>query len=111
MQSSEISSEDPKLARAASGVLGLARGLSVVVAAKSALAASEGPPKIVAMHPRVVDQYLRDLGRLDQLIADDLAAGDDGQRRRYAKSSPRNPSCVRLRNSRLKSKSKAICKG
>ena len=47
-------------------------------AAKAALAASEAPPKAVAMHPKVVDQYLRDLDRLDQLIAADLAAGDDG---------------------------------
>jgi site-specific DNA recombinase len=49
-----------------------------LAAAKAALASSEEPPKVVAMHPRVVDQYLRDLDRLDQLIADDLAAGDDG---------------------------------
>ena len=49
-----------------------------LAAAKAALAASEEPPKTVAMHPKVVDQYLRDLDRLDQLIAGDLAAGDDG---------------------------------
>lgn len=54
-------------------------GLQVEVeAAKAALASSEEPPKVVTMHPRVVDEYLRDLDRLDQLIADDLAAGDDG---------------------------------
>lgn len=46
--------------------------------AKAALAASEEPPKVVTMHPKVVDQYLRDLDRLDQLIAGDLAEGDDG---------------------------------
>ena len=50
----------------------------VLVAAKVALAASEEPPKVVTMHPRVVDQYIRDLDRLDKLMADDLAAGDDG---------------------------------
>jgi hypothetical protein len=33
---------------------------------------------VVTIHPRIVDEYLRDLDRLDQLIADDLAAGDDG---------------------------------
>jgi hypothetical protein len=49
-----------------------------LAAAKTALAASEEPPKVVAMHPKVVEQYLRDLDRLDQLIADDLVAGDDG---------------------------------
>lgn len=52
-----------------------------VEAAKAALASSEEPPKVVSMHPRVVDEYLRDLDRLDRLIADDLAAGDDGLRR------------------------------
>ena len=47
-------------------------------AAKVALATSAEPPKTVAMHPKVVDQYIRDLDQLDHLIADDLTAGNDG---------------------------------
>ena len=47
-------------------------------AAKAALTASKEPAKVVSMHPKVVDPYLRDLDRLDQVIAGDLAEGDDG---------------------------------
>jgi hypothetical protein len=46
--------------------------------AKAALAAVGEPPKVVTLHPGVVDQYLRDLAQLDRMIAGDLAEGDDG---------------------------------
>ena len=49
-----------------------------MAAAKAALAASGAPPKAVTVHPKIEEQYLRNLDRLDQLIAGDLAAGDDG---------------------------------
>ncbi|MDA9506117.1 hypothetical protein XI09_16045 [Bradyrhizobium sp. CCBAU 11386] len=49
-----------------------------VESAKAALASAGEPPKVVTLHPGVVDQYLRDLARLDQLIAGDLSDGDDG---------------------------------
>lgn len=35
-------------------------------------------PKVVALHPAAVTQYLRDLERLDQVANADLAAGDAG---------------------------------
>ena len=37
-------------------------------AAKAALTASKEPRKVVTMRPKVVDQYLRDLDRLDHKI-------------------------------------------
>jgi site-specific DNA recombinase len=46
--------------------------------AKAALAAAEEPPKVVSLHPKVVDAYLRDLEHLDRLIQGDLADGDEG---------------------------------
>jgi site-specific DNA recombinase len=51
---------------------------TAVETAKAALATAGEPPKVVTLHPKIVDQYLRDLDRLDAMIAADLSAGDDG---------------------------------
>jgi len=47
--------------------------------AKATIAVAEQPPNVLQLHPKLAERYLADLDRrLDQLIADDLAAGDDG---------------------------------
>lgn len=51
---------------------------TTVESAKADLAAAGEPLKVVTLHPKVVDQYLRDLDQLDQLIAGDLAESDEG---------------------------------
>lgn len=43
---------------------------------KAALAATDEPPKVVSLHPTAVEQYLRDIDRLADLIADDPDAHD-----------------------------------
>lgn len=40
------------------------------------LAATDAPPKLIALHPAAVTTYLADLDRLADLIAGDLAQGD-----------------------------------
>ena len=44
-------------------------------------AAIGAPPTVVALRPAAVDNYLRDLEHLDEVINADLAAGDDGAAR------------------------------
>lgn len=43
---------------------------------RSALAELEEPVKVIALHPSAVDQYLKDIDRLADVINDDLSAGE-----------------------------------
>jgi hypothetical protein len=45
------------------------------------LATIASPPIVVALRPAALDNYLRDLERLEEVINADLAAGDDGAAR------------------------------
>jgi Site-specific recombinases, DNA invertase Pin homologs len=45
---------------------------------KRELELAEKPPKVISLHPAVVDEYLRNLDRLAELIGADLAEGDSG---------------------------------
>jgi DNA invertase Pin-like site-specific DNA recombinase len=47
-------------------------------AAKAELDAAEQPAKVVTLHPGAVDEYLRNLDRLAELIGADLREDDDG---------------------------------
>ena len=47
-------------------------------AVAAALAASEAPPRVVALHPSAVDDYLKNLDRLAELIGRDLQDRDEG---------------------------------
>jgi len=42
------------------------------------LVAIDEPPAVITLQPAAVDSYLRDLERLEQVINQDLAEGDDG---------------------------------
>jgi site-specific DNA recombinase len=46
--------------------------------AKAELAAIGEPAKVVTLHPAAINDYLRNLDRLAEIIGADLAEGDDG---------------------------------
>lgn len=45
---------------------------------KAELELAEKPPKIISLHPAAIDEYLRNLDRLAELIGADMAEGDNG---------------------------------
>ncbi len=46
--------------------------------AKAELELAEKPPKVVTLHPAAINEYLRNLDRLAELIGADIAEGDHG---------------------------------